>query len=209
MPAKFIPYRYTCFDFIINRIHDIFFDAQLSRSRNLFIRFDLKFPKDYAFDHRAPYFSNCMRRFIHTTRDTLGYGEVYYLAVREQDTSPHSHFHLFLLLDGHRTQNLYGHMDQVRRVWNATLGLDPDTLGLVHYRPHDANNGVMLRRDSEQLQKLTERCLRQAFYLAKVTTKPSSGRNLFSSQVPHRPPHASEFVFPSGMVTRDLRPSFF
>jgi hypothetical protein len=53
---------------------------------------------------------------------------------------------------------------------------------------------------------LTKLCLKQAFYLAKATSKPSSGRNLYSSQVPHRPPQASEYAFPSKMVTRSYRP---
>ena len=210
MRPQVIPYRHICFDYIIHRIHDVFFDAQLSRSRNFFIRFDLFFPQDYQGDLRLPHISNFMRRFQYSAHDEPGCRDVYYLAVREQESSTHPHYHLFFLLDGHYTQNIYGHMDRVRRTWNLTLGLDPEVNhGLVQYRPHQENNGIMLRRGSLDLQELTEDCIKQAFYLAKVNSKLTTGRNLFNSQVPRRPPQASPYIFPSKMLTRAHSPSHF
>ena len=57
-----------------------------------------------------------------------------YVAVREQSTEKHQHYHVALMLDGQKTQNIHNHIATAERLWDSTLGL-PEPALLSKYAP--------------------------------------------------------------------------
>ena len=117
-----------------------------------------------------------------------------YIAVREQSTEKHQHYHVALLLDGQKTQSIYNHIKTAERLWDNALGLEPREggYGLIDdcttSRTGETQiNGVMLRPDDPDMEKKKEDCFRRASYLAKTNTKgnaPKYQREMFSSRIP-------------------------
>lgn len=105
-----------------------------------------------------------MDRFLKYLSNTKGLRPMY-VWVREQGTSGNPHYHLVLLLDGRKIQNLHGVMEEAKRLWGEINKCDGD--GLVHYK----NGSWMLRTDSPTYQSDIAECVRHASYLAKSNTK--------------------------------------
>jgi hypothetical protein len=163
---------------ISNKIYDIFSHATGSRCRNLFIRFDVKFPNDGEEYNESSLFSEFMRVLIQDLNRN-GYGDAYYLSVREKDEAFHGHYHVFVLLNGKYTQSIYGHMERARELWARELNrVGPyrgDGSGLIHYRSPAGGNGVMLRTDDPDYHAKVQNCIDQSLYLAKSETKDAFG----------------------------------
>lgn len=152
----FYPHIYEYDANIAAKIHAIFDAATQLRSRNFFIRFDLRFP-DIGYTYQEnDLFSECMRVFIQHHKRTLvrvskydrklkygqvsartrlrKYSKVFYLAVRERVyPSPSCHYHCFMLFDGNATRNAYAHLQKIQKIWNPLVGLPAELPGLVHY----------------------------------------------------------------------------
>jgi hypothetical protein len=155
---------------IAEKIQDIFFYAVRERHKNLFIRFDLRFPDDgLAYDE--PGILSAFLKLFQQDRFRSGYGKMLYLWVRERRHSEHGHVHLFILMDGNKTQYIGGHMEKAEALWNRFFHLPPDAKGLLHRRSHAEQNGIMLRRGEPEFEPRLNECLAQSFYLAKKSTK--------------------------------------
>ena len=85
-----------------------------------------------------------------------------YVWVRERKTSACHHYHLLLLLNGHRKQNGWDIVTQARNLWNGRCG------GSVHCSKGDGGGGMMFHRGSPGE---IGRFLGHTRYLAKAATK--------------------------------------
>ena len=192
--------QYDCVPAIANKILDLFAFAISTRARSLFIRFDLMFP-DNGFPYDEPeIFKSFMHLYI-KDRIRHGFGDLYYVAVREKVTADHGHYHVFILLNGNATRNLYGHMEKAKEIWAKRFPGYPPNSGLLNYRSHNANNGLMLRRHDPDFDATLQECLNQAFYLAKVYSKDRFNKHGRSWSSTINIPKRRYDAFPPGVDT--------
>ena len=92
----------------------------------------------------------------------------------------HGHYHVFILLNGKYTQNIYGHMSRAEEIWARTLNrfttYTGDGSGLINYLTPAEGNGIMLRTDDPDFHAKVLQCIEQSMYLAKEATKESFGK---------------------------------
>ena len=176
---------------ILNEIERQLDYAEETKSKTLFMRYDIRFPEGY--DHA----DNGVFREFHSkfmknlSRQGL---KPQYIAVREQSSEKHQHYHVALLLDGQKTQSIHNHIQTAERLWDSTLGLPTreNGYGLIDdcttSRTGEKQvNGVMLRPDDPDMEAKKADCFRRASYLAKTNTKgnaPKGQREMFSSRIP-------------------------
>ena len=175
---------------ILNEIDRQFEQAEKTKSKIFFMRYDIRFPEGYRKadngifrEFQSKFIKNLSRKGLHPQ----------YVAVREQSKEKHQHYHVALLLDGQKTQNIHNHIETAERLWDSTLGL-PERVngyGLIDDCTTNRNgekqvNGVMLRPDDPEREQKKDECFRRASYLAKTNTKgyvPKGQRELFSSRI--------------------------
>ncbi len=181
-----------CTKKILEEIKEQFEYAEENKTRTFFMRYDVRFPEGMEAhadnktvrDFQANFIKNLKRKGL----------KPQYLLVREQSREKHQHYHGALWLDGHKTQNIRGHLTVAEQLWNSALELPPreSGYGLIDDCTKDRNgnpqvNGVMLRRDDPNYEAKKADCFRRASYLAKTNTKantPSGAREMFSSRIP-------------------------
>lgn len=194
---------------ILDRIETMLDYACYCHNKILFMRMDVRFPQDeqsVSPQQVFPLDNTLFERFIAYFTSQLRHQglDAHYLWVREQaHGEAQQHYHCVFLLDGNRTQNIYGHMILAKRIWGNILGI-PDADALIDHcdrdRPGMLRNGVMLRRDDPNFQAFYNECFRWASYLAKADTKGmvSPNVNEFSSS---RIPSPSTWRFqPTGCL---------
>ena len=186
-----------CKEAILEKINQIMTDMSSRHSKVLFMRYDVRFPQDYEHTNDNELFSQFQESFI-KNRKRKGYAPAY-IAVREGSREKHQHYHVALLLDGHKTQSIYDHIQTAERLWEKTLNLPPKnddagqaaSYGLIddcmrNRQGQPQENGVMLRKDDPEYEHKYDQCFRRCSYLAKVNQKDSSPkhqRELFSSRI--------------------------
>ena len=186
---------YTYIPDIINKIHDLFYYAINQRSRNLYIRFDLHFPDNGIHYDEDYIFGKFMKAF--TSNRQRNYGRVYYMAVREIKKSIHGHYHLFILLPEKLTQNLNGHMEYAKALWNSYFDLPKNKGGLINYRSHKENNGIKLNPAKRTFFENLRNCLEQSQYLAKDYSKqPFAKHHNTYSSTKNIPPREQDLFGP-------------
>jgi len=176
---------------ILEEIKQQFDYADESKNRVFFMRYDVRFPQDMnghadnktVSDFQANLMKNLNRKGL----------KPQYVLVREQSREKHQHYHGILLLDGHKTQSIKGHIATAERLWNSALEFPPREggYGLIEDCTKDRNgnpqvNGVMLRHDDPDYESKKADCFRRASYLAKANTKnntPEGQREIFSSRI--------------------------
>ena len=176
---------------ILNEIERQLDYAEATKSKTLFMRYDIRFPEGY--DHADNgVFREFQSKFMkNLSRQGL---KPQYIAVREQSREKHQHYHVALLLDGQKTQSIHNHIQTAERLWDSTLGLPAkeNGYGLIDdcttSRTGEKQiNGVMLRPDDPEMEKKKDDCFKRASYLAKTNTKgnaPKGQREMFSSRIP-------------------------
>lgn len=177
---------------ILSKIEEQFDYAEESKSKTYFMRYDVRFPKNFTHTDNG-LFSAFQSAFMkNLSRQGL---KPQYLAVREQSREKHQHYHVCLWLDGQKTQNISNHIKTAERLWDATLNLPPREDG---YRLIDSCtksrkgkaqiNGVMLNRSAEDYAARRDECFYRASYLAKVNSKktPQGQREIFASRIPNK-----------------------
>ena len=176
---------------ILNEIERQLDYAEETKSKTLFMRYDIRFPEGY--DHADNgVFREFQSKFMkNLSRQGL---KPQYIAVREQSREKHQHYHVALLLDGQKTRSIHNHIQTAERLWDTTLGLPAreNGYGLIDdcttSRTGETQiNGVMLRPDDPDMEKKKDDCFRRASYLAKTNTKgnaPKYQREMFSSRMP-------------------------
>ena len=176
---------------ILNEIERQLDYAEETKSKTLFMRYDIRFPEGY--DHADNgVFREFQSKFMkNLSRQGL---KPQYIAVREQSREKHQHYHVALLLDGQKTQSIHNHIQTAERLWDLTLGLPEkeNGYGLIDdctksRSGEKQENGVMLRYDDPWRGDKKDDCFRRASYLAKTSTKgnnPKGQREMFSSRIP-------------------------
>ena len=105
---------------ILNEIERQLDYAEETKSKTLFMRYDIRFPEGY--DHADNgVFREFQSKFMkNLSRQGL---KPQYIAVREQSREKHQHYHVALLLDGQKTRSIHNHIQTAERLWDTTLGL--------------------------------------------------------------------------------------
>jgi hypothetical protein len=195
---------------IANRLHEIF-DWMLSRhSKVYFFRFDLRFPAGGQFPTDNTHLMRFIENYSYLLR-SRGL-DPKYAWVREQTSlTTQQHYHLVVLLNGHRTQSVRGHLRLAADVWARTLGLPSPydlqyddsevaspyaeliaSAGLVDFclrrgRQFAHENGIMIRKDRPDWRQVLAYSIDWGLYLAKQETKsfrPFGVRGFGSSRLP-------------------------
>ena len=181
----------SCDTKILTEIERQFQHAEDTKSKIFFMRYDIRFPE--GFNHVD---NGALREFQSKFMKNLSRKGLkpQYVAVREQSTEKHQHYHVALLLDGQKTQSIHNHIATAERLWDSTLGLPKreNGYGLIDdcTTSRDGEkqvNGVMLRPDDPEMEVKKDECFKRASYLAKTSTKgyaPKGQRELFSSRIP-------------------------
>ena len=138
---------------ILNKIEEQFNYADKNKSKTFFMRYDIRFPKDFTHADNSA-FSSFQAAFMkNLSRQGL---KPQYVAVREQSREKHQHYHVCLWLDGQKTQSIEKHISTAERLWNAALNLPKRDNGykLIDARTKSRNgteqiNGVMLNKADE------------------------------------------------------------
>ena len=184
--------RQGCYEPILARIEEQFEDMTTRHSKVLFMRYDVRFPADTVQGMDNSTFCSFQADFIkQLTRQGL---DPHYVVVREQSREKHQHYHGILLLDGNKTQNIYGHIRTAETIWRRKNNL-PEGTGLIDACTTSRDvtpqaNGVMLRRDDPEYKTKINNCFHWASYLAKENQKssvPEGQRQLFSSRIKKKP----------------------
>ena len=180
--------QYGCFRPLLSRIADQFEDMTIRHNKVFFMRYDVRFPADTPTAMDNSTFCSFQADFVkQLTRQGL---DPHYVVVREQSREKHQHYHGILLLDGNKTQNIYGHIQTAETIWRRKNNL-PEGTGLIDACTTSRDgtpqiNGVMLRKDDPDYETKKADCFRRASYLAKVNTKantPEGQRQLFASRI--------------------------
>ena len=104
----------------LNEIDRQFEYAEKTKNKIFFMRYDIRFPQGYG-DADNGVFREFQSKFMkNLSRKGL---KPQYVAVREQSTEKHQHYHVALMLDGQKTQNIHNHIATAERLWDSTLGL--------------------------------------------------------------------------------------
>ena len=176
---------------VLNENERQFDYAEETKSKVFFMRYDIRFPE--RLDHADNgVFREFQSKFMkNLSRKGL---KPQYVAVREQSKEKHQHYHVALILDGQKTQNIHNHIQTAERLWDSTLGLPAreNGYGLIDdctksRSGETQENGVMLRYDDPWRGDKKDDCFRRASYLAKTSTKgntPKGQREMFSSRIP-------------------------
>ena len=178
---------------ILQRIEAQFEYAHYEKSKTLFPRMDIHFPKSMD----VPADNEHIKRFLSAFMKNLKRQGLkpQYFAVREQSKYENrQHYHLGLLLDGQKTQNSTKHLKTAERLWDHELGLPPkpEGYGLVNLCDKDKKTGERVKPDiklvpsGDNYELVRNNAFRRASYLAKVNTKgtPQGCREYFASRVP-------------------------
>ncbi len=158
-----------CYKDILDKIYGLFNYMINKHNKILFVRFDVTYPENYNAPEGNDIFEKFIANFI-KNRSRAGY-DPKYLWVREQHTSSNSHYHCILLLDGNKTQNIYGHLAEVEKFWSNALRLDiNETKGLINYC-NRYSDGMMIRRNTTDFNSQLTAAYQWASYLGKINSK--------------------------------------
>ena len=112
-----------CKESILEKIDQIMTEMSSRHSKVYFMRYDVRFPQGYGHPNDNELFSQFQESFI-KNRKRAGYDPAY-IAVRECSREKHQHYHVTLMLDGHKTQSIHDHIQTAERLWEKTLNLSP------------------------------------------------------------------------------------
>ncbi|WP_170889251.1 inovirus-type Gp2 protein [Vibrio sp. B1-2] len=154
--------------------------------RVLYIRFDLKFPKEFNYSDKviSELFTKLKKRLLNKQYSQK---HAHYFWVREKNNSINPHYHCALFLDYNKThktgfpagKKAGGIMGLVNQLWCEIL--NTDNTNLVYLCDSNLKYKFIDRSNPESKKLIFEHCA----YLCKVRTKNFnlSGKNIGSSQV--------------------------
>jgi hypothetical protein len=174
---------------ILDKIVTLLDHMCANHNKVFFMRMDVRFPAESAYSPFNTVFERFVNYFV--WRLLQDYGEVCCMWSREQKSDDrHQHYHLIILMDGNKTQSIYGHMALAESLWDRYLDvtspsglIDRCDREILGYRP----NGFQIRRGANDYQSAYEEAFRWASYLAKVDGKglaPINEREFASSKIP-------------------------
>jgi len=155
--------------------HQQIVGTQLSKhSKVLHTRFDVRYPVDYegevANSHMSTLF-DYLERALDNKKFSGGHKvDAKHIAVAEQCSSDHPHFHAIMLVNGNAIQSENVIFDLADKYWKRIVNTDRD--GLIHHCNKDKRgkyhkNGIMVKRGQPDEEERLEECRKQASYLAK------------------------------------------
>jgi hypothetical protein len=154
-------------------------------SKVMQIRFDLRYPDDKSVTPDSKHIQSFTRNFKRNLNREQHAGgnkvDAQVLWVKERDRSPHPHYHYLLLVNANAKQEYYPVVQEADRQWSNILKSQQD--GLVDYCDKHGDNGIIVKRGSDNEKEQLDRCLYQASYLAKERSKDrmEKGARLYSS----------------------------
>lgn len=162
---------------ILQAVDETLSEALQKHNKVFVMRMDIHFPQKVENKMIARF----TRRFNERER-RHGY-DPKHITVKEISDSGRIHFHMALFLDGNKTQSIKPHIDNANTVMNNILkGECDNTKGLIDSCSHGHNNGIMIKRESEDYIKINE-LSRQLSYLAKEDQKENiKGKTFFYSK---------------------------
>ena len=100
----------------------------------------------------------------------------YLCACEKSEDASYEHYHLLLLLDGNKTNNVWGHLEELTKIWSGNLGLSTEeNRGLVQKSKIRKNgstyNGFLLNRTSVDFLSNLLEVLNFSKYLLKPEGK--------------------------------------
>lgn len=182
--------QYAYYPAVMDKIIDRQEWMTQNHSKVLFVRFDLRFPRDYQGDGGNTELSHFWK--IISERGDYHSIDFQYVWVREQSQEKHQHYHCLVYLNGNRVQNGFAYLSVIEDAWGTALGVD-DPRGLVHFCGTDEGEyGIMLRRPSrfadddkhqaqqEVFEQAGADCINRGSYLAKENQKVSAPKGVRS-----------------------------
>ena len=171
--------EFNCYKPILNKLDSTFNDMTERHNKVMFMRMDVRFPKDSDYPEDNKLFS----KFITTWNRNLRRNgmDSRTVWVRERSREKHQHYHCVALMDGNKTQSIVPHVEKAERLWGNTLGISKENAkGLINTCPRsregeEQRNGVILRRDDPSYKEKFDDCFRWSSYLAKQNTKGKPG----------------------------------
>lgn len=158
---------YPVMEHIQNRITTLLNSYMNKHSKALITRLDIRYPQGHGEVQGNKDISQAMEMAMQELRRRgLDPKNAW---VREQNESPHPHYHAMIILNGHKTQSPYLAQQTIQKHWGNTIGADPT--GLVDHcngspdNPHE--NGKVITR-KEGIPDYVER---QINYMAKPLGK--------------------------------------
>nr|WP_321259068.1 inovirus-type Gp2 protein [uncultured Pseudodesulfovibrio sp.] len=175
--------QYDCYEMILQKIHERLTWMTNKHCRVLFIRFDLRFPRDHMSNGGNDEISHFFKIMKDNARNAGC--EFHFVWVREQKDSDTPHYHCVVLLNGSRVQNYRRFLGEVQRVWGIVLSCF-DSTGLVwaceqDYHGNQVKNGTMIERPRQDVHgddflkqsQLYNDALRDCFYWSSYLAKTS------------------------------------
>ena len=166
---------------MLERIQALLNEACQSHSKVLFIRFDVHFPAD----RQAPEDNQLIVGFLNRLCQDLNRRKLdprYFYCRENGPSSGRPHYHVFLLLDGHKIQTIKGVLAEVERLWGIALKVD--ARGLVDFCNGSSEgqryNGIQLRRNDPEFGNTLDYVFKWCGYCAKVSSKEDLGHNVRS-----------------------------
>lgn len=151
-------------------------------SKVMQVRFDLHYPSNGTitplFGHISAFTDNFSRRLKRMLIQSHRVDPLY-LWVRELVNSDFPHYHFLVWVNANAIQNQYTIFDIAEQVWGNVLNTNGTPL--VHYclnknRPRKYDNGIILKRYSDDYAFAMQEAFRAGSYLSKVEDKESLNR---------------------------------
>lgn len=104
---------------------------------------------------------------------------LYLCACEKSEDVSYEHYHLLLLLDGNKTNNVWGHLEELTKIWSGNLGLSTEENGGLVQKSKIRNNGstyngfLLNRRSVDFLSNLLE-----VLNFSKYLLKPEGKENV-------------------------------
>jgi len=155
--------------------HQQIVEAQVRKhSKVLHVRFDVRYPAEYEGEVTNSHMSSLFdytERALDSKKFSGGHRvDAKHMAVAEQCSSKHPHFHAIMVVNGNAIQNEDVIFDLADKYWKMILNTDKG--GLIHHCNKDKRgnyhkNGIMVKRGQPDEQERLDECREQASYLAK------------------------------------------
>jgi hypothetical protein len=94
-------------------------------SKVFVLRFDLRFPDDMKATDDSKVLSIFLRRLRKQIKAHYGNMSIGYSWCREQERAKHQHYHLVLMLNGHKVQSAKWLCSRIRKIWSDVAGGTP------------------------------------------------------------------------------------
>ena len=176
---------------ILEKSLRLFNDATSKHNKIFYMRMDVRFPENKENINTD---NNQFESFMNSFTKNLKNNKLdpKYIWTREQSKEKHQHYHLSLLLNGNKIQNIHKPIQKAEELWAKRLEIDDNkNNGLIDYCTKDRNgnkqkNGIMIKRNNDDCNEVFDKCFEWNSYLAKLNTKgyaPKNTREYGTSQI--------------------------